>query len=109
MLTAIVLFMIFKAGLSEMRHAENSLQGNSFENILKTSIRLETAETLIRLGKLDDAAFIVSSLTDVPHESHTLTITVLEQITSIQILSGILLFIYLLLLVLLLTIFLLIV
>lgn len=71
-----------------MCHAENSWQGNSFENILKTSIRLETAETLVRLGKLDDAAFIGSSLTDVPHESHTLKLAILEHISSIQILSG---------------------
>lgn len=73
-----------------MRHAEDSWQGNSFENILKTSIRLETAETLVSLGKLDDAAFIGSSMIDVPHESHTLKLAILEQITSIQILSGIL-------------------
>lgn len=72
-----------------MRHAEDNWQGNSFENILKTSIRLETAETLVCLGKLDDAAFIGSSMIDVPHESHTLKLAILEQITSIQILSGI--------------------
>lgn len=72
-----------------MCHAEDSWQGNPFENILKTSIRLETAETLMGLGKLDDAAFIGSSLTDVPQESHTLKLAILEQITSIQILSGI--------------------
>lgn len=72
-----------------MRHAEDSWQGSSFENILKTSIRLETAESLVRLGKLDDAAFIGSSLIDVPHESLTVKLIVLEQITSIQILSGI--------------------
>lgn len=72
-----------------MRHTEDSWQGSSFENILKTSIRLETAETLVKLGKLDDAAFIGSSLTDIPHESLTLKLTILEQITSIQILSGI--------------------
>lgn len=71
-----------------MCHAEDSWQGNSFENILKTSIRLETAESLVRFGKLDDAAFIGSSLIDVPHESHTLRLVVLEQVTSIQILSG---------------------
>jgi len=71
-----------------MRHAEDSWQGNSFENILKTSIRLETSETLVCLGKLDDAAFIGSSMIDVPHESHTLKLAILEQITSIQILSG---------------------
>ncbi|XP_022183378.1 factor VIII intron 22 protein-like [Myzus persicae] len=76
-----------QAGLSEMRHAEDSWQGNSFENILKTSIRLETAETLVSLGKLDDAAFIGSSMIDVPHESHTLKLAILEQITSVQILS----------------------
>lgn len=72
-----------------MRHAEDSWQGSSFENILKTSIRLETADTLVSLGKLDDAAFIGSSLADVPHENHTLKLAILEQITSIQILSGI--------------------
>lgn len=76
-----------------MCHAEDSWQGNLFENILKTSIRLETAETLVRLGKLDDATFIGSSMIDVPHESRTLKLAILEQITSIQILSGI--FIYL--------------
>ncbi|KAL5239825.1 hypothetical protein ACI65C_007235 [Semiaphis heraclei] len=76
-----------QSGLSEMRHAEDSWQGNPFENILKTSIRLETAETLVCLGKLDDAAFIGSSMIDVPHESHTLKLAILEQITSIQILS----------------------
>lgn len=81
--------MLPKAGLSEMRHAEDSWQGNPFENTLKTSIRLETAETLMSLGKLDDAAFIGNSLTDVPQESHTLKLVILEQITSIQILSGI--------------------
>lgn len=76
-----------QAGLSEMRHAEDSWQGSSFENILKTSIRLETVETLVSLGKLDDATFIGSSLTDIPHESHTLKLAILEQITSTQILS----------------------
>lgn len=77
-----------------MCHAEDSWQGSTFENILKTSIRLETAETLVCLGNLDDAAFIGSSLIDIPHESHTLKLTILEQITSIQILSGIFLFIF---------------
>lgn len=71
-----------------MCYAEDSWQGNSFENILKTSIRLETAETLVGLGKLDDAAFIGSSLIDLPHESHTIKLAILEQIASIQILSG---------------------
>lgn len=73
-----------------MCHAEDSWQGSLFENILKTSIRLETAESLVHLGKLDDAAFIGSSLIDVPHESQTIKLVVLEQITSNQILSGIL-------------------
>jgi len=77
-----------------MRHAEDSWHGSSFENILKTSIRLETAQTLTSLGKLDDAAFIGSSLIDIPHESHTLKLTILEQITSIQILSGIFIFFF---------------
>lgn len=72
-----------------MRHAEDSWQGSTFENILKTSIRLETSESLVRLGKLDDAVFIGSSLTDVPQESHTLKLAIFEQITSVQILSGI--------------------
>lgn len=77
-----------------MCHAEDSWQGSSFENILKTSIRLETAETLVHLGKLDDAAFIGSSMIDVSHESHTLKLAILEQITSIQILSGIFLLLF---------------
>lgn len=77
-----------------MCHAENSWQGISFENILKTSIRLETAETLVRLGKLDDAAFIASSLMDVPHECHILKLAILEQISSIQILSGIITYLF---------------
>lgn len=71
-----------------MRHSEDNWQESTFDNILKTSIRLETAETLVNLGELDDAAFIATSLIDIPHESHTLKLTVLEQITSIQILSG---------------------
>ncbi|XP_025413588.1 factor VIII intron 22 protein-like isoform X2 [Sipha flava] len=75
------------AGLSEMCHAEDSWQGSLFENIIKTSIRLETAESLVHLGKLDDAAFIGNSLIDVPHESQTLKLVVLEQVTSNQILS----------------------
>ncbi|XP_050442281.1 40-kDa huntingtin-associated protein-like [Adelges cooleyi] len=77
-----------QAGLSEMCHAEDSFRGNSFENILKTSVRLETANTLVGLGKLDEASFIASSLTDIPQENNALKLTVLEQITSIQILSG---------------------
>jgi len=89
MIKLFIEFFILQAGLSEMRHAEDNWQGNSFENILKTSIRLETAETLVCLGKLDDAAFIGSSMIDVPHESHTLKLVILEQITSIQIFSGI--------------------
>lgn len=77
-----------QAGLSEMCRAEESWQGSSFESILKTSIRLETAETLMSLGKLDDAAFIGHSLTDVSQESHNLKLAILEQISSIQIRSG---------------------
>lgn len=71
-----------------MCHVEDSFQGNSFENILKTSARLETADMLVKLGKLDEALFIASSLSDVPQENPALKLIVLEQIASIQILSG---------------------
>lgn len=77
-----------QAGLSEMCRAEESWQGSSFESILKTSIRLETAETLMNLGKSDDAAFIGRSLTDISQESDNLKLAILEQITSFQIRSG---------------------
>ncbi|XP_050521827.1 40-kDa huntingtin-associated protein-like isoform X2 [Daktulosphaira vitifoliae] len=64
------------AALSEMCRVEDSFQGNSFENILKTSARLETADTLVKLGDYEGALLTFTDIANVASNIHSDTLGV---------------------------------